>query len=142
MLTLALLMASPAAVFFCRADDRKPVFAGDCALRAGGIGGSGGRCAVLVLAGLCRAPRRTAAGAGGAGTGGRMAPGESGPCWQVSSFLGPHGGGAGLTWAEPGVYGPWNQYLAYMPVGALGQKTPVFTNTALPFGLYGQLVSG
>ena len=113
VLTLALLMASPAAVFFA---------------------GCAGR--------VVPRPRRTAAGAGGAGTGGRMAPGKAARAGKYPGYAGPGGGAGAVLWAEPGCVWPLEP-VQRIPVGALGPKTgPVYQYCALPFGLYGQLVGG
>ena len=133
----------PGGCIFCRADDRKPVFAGDCALRAGvGSAAVGPLCGAGCAGWVVPRPRRTAAGAGGAGTGGRMAPGKAARAGKYPGYAGPGGGAGAVLWAEPGSV--WSlEPVQRIPVGALGPKTgPVYQYRALPFGLYGQLVGG
>ena len=128
VLTLALLMASPAAVFFAVPMTES--------LFLGPLCGAG--CAGRVVP----RPRRTAAGAGGAGTGGRMAPGKAARAGKYPGYAGPGGGAGAVLWAEPGCVWPLEP-VQRVPVGALGPKTgPVYRYRALPFGLYGQLVGG
>lgn len=143
VLTLALLMASPAAVFFSVPMTESLFLLVTVRYVLAWDRRQWGRCAVLgVLGRVVPRPRRTAAGAGGVGTGGRMAPGKAARAGKYPGYAGPGGGAGAVLWAEPGCVWPLEP-VQRIPVGALGPKTgPVYQYCALPFGLYGQLVGG
>ncbi len=129
MLTLALLMASPAAVFFAVPMTESLFLLVTVRYVLAWDRRQWGRCAVLgVLAGLCRAPGGLLLGLAALELAAAWRQGKRPALASIPAMLAP-AAGLGLYFGlNQAVYGRWNQYSVYQ-WEHWGQKLGLFTNT-------------
>ncbi len=142
-LTLALLLVSPAAVFFAAPMTESLFLLVTVRYVLAWDRRQWGRCAVLgVLAGWCRAPGGLLLGLAALKLAAAWRRGKAARAGKYPGYAGSGSRLGTVLWAEPGCVWPLEP-VQRIPVGALGPKTgPVYQYCALPFGLYGQLVGG
>ena len=129
VLTLALLMASPAAVFFAVPMTESLFLLVTVRYVLAWDRRQWGRCAVLgVLAGLCRAPGGLLLGLAALELAAAWRRGKRPALASILAMLAP-AAGLGLYFGlNQAVYGRWNQYSVYQ-WEHWGQKLGLFTNT-------------
>lgn len=129
VLTLALLMASPAAVFFAVPMTESLFLLVTVRYVLAWDRRQWGRCAVLgVLAGLCRAPGGLLLGLAALELAAAWCRGKRPALASIPAMLAP-AAGLGLYFGlNQAVYGCWNQYSVYQ-WEHWGQKLGLFTNT-------------
>ena len=129
VLTLALLMASPAAVFFSVPMTESLFLLVTVRYVLAWDRRQWGRCAVLgVLAGLCRAPGGLLLGLAALVLAAAWRRGKRPALASIPAMLAP-AAGLGLYFGlNQAVYGRWNQYSVYQ-WEHWGQKLGLFTNT-------------